>query len=197
MKTNYLLIDYENVQPKDLGVLNGHPFVVVVFLGANQTKIAAKFAEAMQARGEGGRYVRIAGNGRNALDFHIAFHLGELAEKCPDSYFYVISKDTGFDPLIRHLTDRGLHVRRSGDLAEIPMLGLSLPQTVDERVAAIVKDLARRGQARPRKRATLANAIHSLFGKKLDELELNGLVDELARRGHVEFAGTKVTYSLS
>lgn len=194
MKTNYLLIDYENVPLKDLGLLNGHAFVVVVFVGANQTKIATDFAAALQARGEGGRYVRISGNGRNALDFHIAFYLGEMAEKSPESYFHLISKDTGFDPLINHMNSRGLHVRRSCELAEIPLLGLLTPQTLEERIAVVVKNLASRKQGKPRTRVTLTNAINTLFHKTLESYELDRIVDEMARCGHVTFAGTKAIY---
>jgi hypothetical protein len=117
MRTNYVLIDYENVQPQDLALLNGHPFKVFVLVGTNQTKIPTEFADALQARGENGRYVRINGNGRNALDFHIAFHLGELAAKDPEGFYHVISKDTGFDPLLGYLKARGIHAQRSGRYA--------------------------------------------------------------------------------
>jgi hypothetical protein len=54
----YVLIDYENVQPQDLAPLDGQAAKVVVFLGANQTKIRADFAVALQARGCHGLYVR-------------------------------------------------------------------------------------------------------------------------------------------
>jgi len=50
--------------------------------------------------GERAEYVRISGNGSNALDFHIAFYIGQLAAHEPDAYFHIISKVTGFDPLI-------------------------------------------------------------------------------------------------
>ena len=39
MKTTYVLIDYENVQPKDLASLHGQSLKVLVFVGANQTKV--------------------------------------------------------------------------------------------------------------------------------------------------------------
>ena len=81
MKTNYILIDYENVQPKSLAVLKGHDFKVIVFVGANQTKIPIDLAKAMQALGSSGEYIIISGNGPNALDFHIAYYIGELAAK--------------------------------------------------------------------------------------------------------------------
>jgi len=58
LKTNYLLIDYENVQPKSLSALNGHPFKVIVFLGANQGKVSVEVAKALQSLGSNAEYVR-------------------------------------------------------------------------------------------------------------------------------------------
>ena len=40
-RTNFVLVDFENVQPKDIGLLKGGPFKIKVFLGPNQPKIAA------------------------------------------------------------------------------------------------------------------------------------------------------------
>ncbi len=53
MSNNYVLIDFENVQPKNLGILAAHPFKVLVFIGASQTKVPRHVAVAMQALGEG------------------------------------------------------------------------------------------------------------------------------------------------
>ena len=52
--TNYVLIDFENVQPKNLELLEGHSFKVLVFVGANQTKVPLKLAKALQAHGKNG-----------------------------------------------------------------------------------------------------------------------------------------------
>jgi hypothetical protein len=78
---------------------------VFVFVGASQTKISYDLAAAMQKPGENGDYVKISGNGKNALDFYLAYYVGELATNDPEVYFHVISKDTGFDHLIKHLTN--------------------------------------------------------------------------------------------
>jgi hypothetical protein len=95
LATNYVLVDFENVQPSNLEVLKQHPFKVMVFVGANQTKIPFDLAAAMQALGDAGQYIKIAGTGKNTLDFHIAYYVGELAAKDPNAYFYIISRDTG------------------------------------------------------------------------------------------------------
>ena len=56
--------------------------------------------------------MKIAGAGRNALDFHLAFYLGELAATTPRARLRIVSKDTGFDLLVAHLCARGLAVER-------------------------------------------------------------------------------------
>jgi hypothetical protein len=50
MKMRYVLIDHENVQPKDLALLDGQPLRVIVFLGANQKRLSTDLATALQAR---------------------------------------------------------------------------------------------------------------------------------------------------
>jgi hypothetical protein len=91
LQTNYVLIDFENVQPKNLEVLSEHNFRVYLFVGANQTKLSFDLASAMQALGEKASYIKISGNGPNALDFHIAYYVGEISQKDPDAYFHIIS----------------------------------------------------------------------------------------------------------
>jgi hypothetical protein len=196
LPTNYVLIDFENVQPKNLEILSRHPFKVLVFVGANQAKVPYDLAEAMQKLGENARYIKIGGNGNNALDFHIAFYVGQLSIEEPDAYFHIISKDTGFDPLIRHLRTRKIRTHREKDLAEIPLLQMSTATSNDEKIAAIVKNLAGRGQSRPRKVKTLANTINSLFTQKLQENELMAIVKTLQQKKFITVNEGNVSYKL-
>ena len=196
MAANYVLIDFENVQPKNLEILASHPFKVFVFVGASQARIPFELAAAMQQLGDDAQYVKIGGNGENALDFHLAFYVGELVAKDPEAYFHVISKDTGFDPLIKHLKARKVQIQREKDLAEIPVLRMSTATSDDEKVAAIVKNLAGRGHSRPRKVKTLANTINTLFTKKLEEHELMSLINELQKKRYIVVSEGNVSYKL-
>ena len=196
MPTNYVLIDFENVQPKNLEVLSRHPFKVLVFVGASQTKVPYDLAEAMQQLGENAKYIKIGGNGNNALDFHIAFYVGQLSIQEPEAYFHIISKDTGFDPLIRHVRTRKIRIHREKDLAEIPILQMSTATSSDEKISAIVKNLAGRGQSRPRKVKTLANTINSLFTQKLQENELMAIVKTLQQKKYIAVKDGNVSYKL-
>ena len=187
MKTQYVLIDHENVQPKDLRLLDGQAHKVIVFLGASQAKISAELATALQRRGQDGEYITISGNGRNALDFHIAFYLGDLAAKNPKASFHVISKDGDYDPLLSHLKSKGIDAQRSATLA-------ALVPPAGDKVAAVIAHLKGMGPARPTKPKTLASTIKAKLGKGLDDGEIQAIVDELQRRGVVLMKGAKVTY---
>ena len=194
MPTSYVLIDFENVQPKNLEILANRPFNVVVFVGANQTKIPSDLAIALQAHGEKGRYVRISGNGRNALDFHMAFYMGELAARSPGAHFYIVSKDAGFDPLVKHLKSKNIHAQRVKDLTELAAPSAKT-NSKEATIEAVIKNLSDRGQSRPRTVKTLANTINSVF--KVGEQKAQSLVKELQAGRYIEVKQGKVSYKLS
>lgn len=70
MSARYILIDYQNVQPTRL--THDPRERLLVFLGSNQSEISAR-----RRLGNDVKYIKMAGEGRNALDFHIAFYIGE------------------------------------------------------------------------------------------------------------------------
>ena len=197
MKKHYILIDYENVQTKSLAVLHSTPnqaFRVIVFVGANQSRIPIELVSSMQGFGNKAEYVQITGSGRNALDFHIAYYLGALTERDPTGYFHVISKDTGYDQLIKHLKGKKVSAARQKDLFEIPWLSSSNKKPMNEQIAAIVENLAARGNSRPRKVKTLKNSINSLFGNKLEAEKIDNLVKDLKEQKYIVIKQENVTY---
>ena len=196
MKTNYILIDYENVQPKSLSLLQGAGFKVLVFIGANQAKISVELATSIQALGDRAEYVQIEGNGRNALDFHIAFTIGELASKDPEAQFHIISRDTGFDPLVQYLAKRKIRATRSREIADVPLLQVAGSTSLDEKIEAIIRNLASRGAGRPRKTKTLRNTINAVFRKGLSEEELDTVMKELRKKGYISVEQNNVSYHL-
>lgn len=108
----HVLIDYESIQPRHMETWADEDTHVTVFVGAHQERLPFDFVAAMQALGSRARYVKVARAGKNALDFHLAFYLGELASRDRTATFRVMSRDGGFDALIEHLLARGLAVER-------------------------------------------------------------------------------------
>lgn len=196
MRTNFVLVDFENVQPKDLGLLKDGPFKVKVFLGPNQSKIPVALAATLQTLGSNAEYVVLDTAGSNALDFHIAYYIGVLSCEDPAAYFHIISKDSGFDPLIKHLKGRNVFAKRSTCIADIPYFKPTLPAAPDAQIGVVVEDLIRRKASKPRTQKTLLSTLHALFKKELSEQQLAQLFASLCSRGIVRVEGTKVSYVL-
>lgn len=118
---HYVLVDHENVQPTDIGLLDRVDVRVFVFVGAQQGKLSSDMAIRMHNLGDRAKYVRASAVGANALDFHIAFYIGQLATKDARGFFHVISKDKGYDPLLAHLKEQGISGARSESIKAMPL----------------------------------------------------------------------------
>ncbi len=75
-----------------------------------------------QTRGARLEWHRVDGNGGNALDFHVACHLGRVFERASRLCWMVLSKNKGLDPLVRQLYTFGLACRRMESLSELDLL---------------------------------------------------------------------------
>jgi len=195
-RTNFVLVDFENVQPKDIGLLKDGPFKVKVFLGPNQSKIPVALATALQSLGESAEYIILETAGNNALDFHIAYYIGALSAIEPAAFFHIISKDSGFDPLLKYLKGKKIFAQRSTCIADIPYFKPSLPVAPEAQVEAVIADLVRRKASKPRTQKTLLSTLHALFKKELSEQQLATLFAALCKRGIVKVEGAKVSYAL-
>lgn len=118
---HYVLIDYENIQPKNLLLLARESFHVAFFVGPNQETIRVEVLDLMQRLGNDRvKHIKVEDKGKNSLDFHLAYYLGRLVERNSEGHYYVISKDSGYDPLISHLGSRQIKAYRHDDISRIP-----------------------------------------------------------------------------
>ena len=194
MRTNFVLIDSENVKPESIEKLKHEHFRVVVFLGANQKRIDSAIVIAVHSLGAKGSYVQISGNGPNALDFHIAFYIGKLSAENPDSHFHIISKDKGFDPLIKHLGEQKISCSRSSSISEIPRSQTSKKVHPNQLAAIFYEKRIAPNKARPASVTALESAILSQFRKQLPPEEVAKVIEALKQAGHVVVNGKKVAY---
>jgi hypothetical protein len=195
MRTNFVLIDSENVQPDSIEKLKHDHFRVVVMVGANQKRIDIEVAKAVQALGSNGEYIQISGNGPNALDFHIAFYIGKYSSEYPDSYFHIISNDKGFDPLITHLKDKKIYCTRSTSVSEIPLVKSADKLSPKKRAEDFFEKRISQSQNRPATVKALESAIAGHFHKLLSPEEVSGVVDALKMADHIAISGKKVAYA--
>jgi hypothetical protein len=197
LRTNIVLIDYESVQPASLDLLAGEHFKLIVFVGATQNKLPFDLVTAMQRFGDRAEYVKIAGVGPNALDFHIAYYIGKLAVSDPGAFFHIISKDGGFDPLIQHLKAQKILSARWAAVEDIPVVKSSLLKSPEDRAALFLARLLQPKATKPRTERTLRSAIASHFQKQLSEEEISEVIGAMQTPGHVSLSDGKVIYAQS
>ncbi|GGB99191.1 hypothetical protein GCM10007205_05630 [Oxalicibacterium flavum] len=195
MKTHYILIDFENVQPRFIDEVDAEHFRLLVFVGSTQSRLPYDVASAMQKLGERAQYIKISGIGPNALDFHIAFYIGRIAALDPQACFHIVSHDRGFDPLIAHLKELGIAADRVEAVADIHFIASGAADKTRERADAVWQRLAGNG-TRPRTVRTLASSIAAQFQKSLDDAELAAIIELLVNDGRITINGTRLSYAL-
>lgn len=194
MRINYVLVDYENVNTVDLRELNREDVHVILFLGASQLKVPAELAIQMQALGERGEYVQVSGHGPNALDFHIAFTIGLKCSAESPSYFHIISRDAGFDPLIVHLKGKRILSARYKSIGDLPFVKSSQPKTAKARAVYFMEKLSSPTATKPRTTKTLSNAVRTVFHRQLSDKDVEDVLAMLSSEGFTEIADGKVSY---
>ena len=193
MKTQIVLIDYENVKPDNLNQLLGLPVLIRVFVGPTHARIPLELVTALQPFGVSAQYIQLSSSGKNALDFQIAYYLGRLTTEYPDAFFHIISKDTGFDPLVEHLGVLKVFCKRSPAIADIPLLrpAPADPHGRNERAKQYLSKLG----TKPGTLAKLRNTLGACFGRSLETTELDQVLASLRGEGFFQESATgKLTY---
>ena len=179
MRKNYVLIDYENVPIKTVALLTGEQFEVRVFLGPKNTKLPLELVLTMQALKQRAEYIVLETVGNNALDFHIAYTLGTLAAAEPDAFFHIISKDTGFDPLLDHLKQQKITAVRSVSLETMPCFqqpaappAPPLKKPASPAIKTAIKAINSNTQMQPAPQLSLDDLVKTTI-KTLEKLKTN------------------------
>jgi PIN domain len=217
MTTNYVLVDFENVQP-DLSMLADTAFKVKVFFGAKQQegRVPFKLLDAMLALGGHVEPIKVMRSGSNAVDMHIAYYIGRLIEKEPNAAIHIISGDTDFDPLVEYLRANGVSCKRAKTITEIARQAQPKPRAVlpaakskqltplakkphSDKLAPIIKQLHSLS-GKPATRKKLAQTIANYYrqrGAVLSETAIEQVIEELIRFKFVSQNGGKVAYHLT
>jgi hypothetical protein len=206
MQNKYALLDLENVQPASLEKFKNENYQLKVFVGANQPKISVELAQQIQGFGERAQYIRLQQSGKNALDFHIAFYMGQLSCQEPSCHIVVISKDTGYDPLLRHMRSIGVKASRTAvtavkaqqpDQAKTDKKKNPTQMSMAERVQHAKNHLKKADKAKPAKLSSLAASLDSKFQKKLTAQAIQALIAELIKQGIVIDNKGSISYQLN
>jgi hypothetical protein len=190
-----LLIDYENVQGISLEPLARTDWKVCIFTGTSQSKIPISLVASAQELGDRLSWIQIDGNGPNALDFHIAYYLGAGIAENPTDEYYILSKDRGFDPLVKHVAKGKTICKRIASIGEIAYTRRAKePDAIYGKVVTNLKKIEK--GRRPRNRKTLRQHVKSLIGRAHSEEKLNRTIEQLFASKLVVEENGKLTYRI-
>ena len=197
MRRNVVLIDFESVQPASIEALNHDHFQVLLFCGANQTKVPFEIAATLQKLGPRAQYIKIAGVGPNALDFHIAYYIGRLVIEEPSAFYHIVSRDKGFDPLIQHLKTQKVLAIRSESIEDIPIVKNGARKPPIERAEAFISKLKEAKVSKPRTEKTMSSAIKAHFQPGVEEDEVAQILKAMVATGFISIQAGKIIYAES
>lgn len=208
---NHVFVDFENVKSIDASVLGGRNVRLNLFLGPQNKKLDVEVVEKLLENAQAVQLVRIATVGRNALDFVLAYHLGQAVLADPKGYFHIVSKDAGFDALVDLLKSRHVKVKRHVDWSTLHFQ--STPKSaaavispaeptkpaLSEAAQKLLENLRKNLKGRPKKEKTLIAHAVNFTGKDKPDADAKAakVVGELkkAKRIEVDDKGA-VTYLL-
>ena len=191
MTERVLFVDLENVQKIDLSQVPGDARVMI-FYGVTQKKLPEELVVQAQPLGARLKWIKISGQGPNALDFHIAYYLGQELASNPALECAILSRDTGFDPLVRHLQALEHTCRRVNSLKDAFPAQKRAAQT-DHFTRLLM--LLKKEKARPIKPKSLAGKVRSWF-PHLAEDERLVLIQRLYKEARVRESNNALTYEL-
>lgn len=116
---NHIFLDFENVHEIDLSIFDGKTVHFTLLVGVQKKNLDCSVVEGLIQNSAAVNLVKLERNGKNALDFALAYYVGRAAVTDPTAYFHIISKDKGYDAMIEHMRERSLQIRRHDGFAEL------------------------------------------------------------------------------
>jgi len=191
-----LFVDYENVQNIDLDFIKKESLETLIFVGKSQKKIPIEIVQKAQQLGKLMTWHQIEGQGSNALDFHIAFMLGHLTatDTGKADEYIILSKDKGFDPLLRYLQKEKYNCRRINSLLELQKGKIDSTTNKDlDKATEILRKTEK--PKRPRNRNTLFKYIQNILGDKANKEEITTIIDKFFIDGKLSEHNNRLKYN--
>jgi len=196
---NYVFVDYENVHHVDPSLIGSKTLHLTLLLGARQTKLDVVLVEQLLAHSASVQLVRLHSSAKNALDFTLAFYVGRAAQADPTACFHIVSRDTGFDPLIEHLRSRHICARRHADYKTLTLSAARKQATSEptDLLNRVLGHLRKNTNNRPKRKKTLESHLAGFCGKSSTAAEVNAIIENLQLAGHLKIDDKQaVTYQL-
>lgn len=185
----HVFVDAENLSAERLGRCElPRELQLTVILGPTTNRVA--WERRFEGSPAGLRFIAMSQGGPNALDFLIAFYVGEAVQAHSENLDVVIvSRDKGFDPLIAHLRTRGIRSRRVESLEFLPIALHVERMTLSERIAYAAEKL-RECAEHPREMDRWLKTVDRIFQYHLTDRATEEVMSVLLSSGVLQPAAT-------
>lgn len=160
----HVLVDWENVQPKeeDIRRLVSDVTNVWIFHGPNQKRVG----ENHKSFGDALTLVPISRTGNNALDFHLSYYVGYISSRSPTARFVVISNDKGYGPMLAHAEELGFAASQVGFNPPRTAVKKAVAKKVPVRKVPAKKSAGAKGSVTPAQKAKPPKTAKAPAAKK-------------------------------
>ena len=184
----YIYIDYENIS--NLTSLVDIEGKYYFFIGATQKNIRTELI--VSTNNISIEWIKISGNGKNALDFHIVYTLAKNSNEKNVEHI-ILSKDTGFDPLILTLRNKNIRIRRVVNLKDINEQVNC--DSENNNIDKLLNNLKKINKSKRPQSVKKLEAYIKAFGKINDDSKVLDLIEELFRRKFISSTnGSRIKY---
>lgn len=218
---NHVLVDFENVHVIDPTIIGAKSVSLTILVGAKQTRLDAEMVVKLFEHSASVQLIRLAASDKNAVDFALAYYLGRAVLADPTAYFHVVSKDSGYDPLIAHLQSRHVRVRRHNDFSTLTFTSPGAPAVAAPKAGAkpkpeatttapkadgveqmenarlVLERLRKSAANRPKRKKTLLSHLQNGLNGGATEADAAKLLQRFVAEGYVKIDDKgSVTYHL-
>jgi hypothetical protein len=213
MYKSVVFVDFENIQKIDADLVNPKTKIIVI-VGLNQDKKAFEFAKNLFNNVASIELIKVNGQGPNALDIFIAFYVGKYFENIKESEIVILSNDSDYDPLIKHLDGYGISIKnkkivsnenkknKSTEIKEqklekqiIKPKAKVTTDDIQKVIEYLQKQTKSQKSKRPAKIATLENYLYTHFAQKLSLEKIKGAINFMKNSKYITISNNKINYN--
>ena len=214
---NQIFVDFENTQLIDLSLTHNKAVKITFLIGDKQKHLPIQFVKQLVIYSQKIQLIETQSAGKNALDFILAFYLGQACYQHKNHAFYIVSKDKGYDSLVQHLRLSDVKIERYDEFSQIPLFttqkvqnksithvainhktvsSIKQKELISEKLQIIIEYLRKNTNNRPKKQDSLVNFLKSHL-KTVTLANIDQLIlQEMVRKTIVTIDNKSVTYNL-
>jgi len=211
MFNEIIFVDFENFT-KIIDDIKKKDAKIVVLVGLHQAKKSFDFADKLLDSVYSIELLKVKASGeKNALDFFITYYLGVYTSSNKKLKFTICSNDKGYDPLIKHLCDnkiiiKRLEFRNEPKVKIVPKPEIEIIPKPKEQPNLFemdkdykkafdnIKGIPTRN--RPRKLKGFESYVKNIFHETIKIEKINEIIDGFKKHKYIEVENGNMKYNL-